>query len=771
VPRPLKVLIAEDKASDADLLVRRLRQAGFDPDWRRVDTEAGFLDGLQGGFELVISDSEMPQFSGARALELMRQSGLDVPFIIVSGTIGEERAVAAMQHGAADYLLKDRMARLGPAVDQALALGRLRHARAQAEGALREANTRLHHLVARCPTVLFSLHLSDSEGRLSYVSPNLHELAGYTPAESLGAQWWREHIHGGDRQTAWAGLLEAAEHGSSRVEYRLRCKDGRWIWVDDRKQAVPGTDGGAAEIVGGWTDVTARKEAEARLHLSEETSRRVVENLHGVFWMADAATGAMLYVSPGHEEIWGCTAERLYASPSSWLEPVHEADRERMRTAAQAKLRGGEFKETYRILRPDGSVRWIEEKAFPIQDGTGPARRVVGIAEDVTARKNLEAEYLRAQRLEAIGTLSSGIAHDMNNILAPMLMMTALLRDKLADPRDGAMLNLAEQSVHRGADIIKQLLAFSRATDGDWKPVHVGPLIQETARMMRESFPAAIRISEQVAGGLWPVLGDAVQLRQVLMNLCMNSREAMPEGGELLLAACNAELAAAAIPAGAEAKPGRFLRLTVADSGRGIPGEFVDRIFEPFFTTKEFGRGAGLGLSTVLGLVRGHGGFVTVESEPGRGSRFHAHLPAAADAPVRPIAPPAPAVRPGLILLADDETIVREGTRRLLENHAYRVQPAINGREALDFFLQHRDEVQLLLTDSMMPMMGGLALVRAVRALKPGLKIIAMAGPNDADRVPELAALGVTEILRKPFRPAELLAALERERAGAPGSA
>jgi signal transduction histidine kinase/ActR/RegA family two-component response regulator len=378
-------------------------------------------------------------------------------------------------------------------------------------------------------------------------------------------------------------------------------------------------------------------------------------------------------------------------------------------------------------------------------------------------RMKLEAQILRAQRLEGIGTLASGIAHDFNNILAPMLMCVELLQEKLAEPEDREMMLVIEAGAQRGSQMIKRLLAFDRGGEKRG-PVELRALLKEMTAILRETFPREIAIVESLPGELWTVTGDSTQLHQVLLNFCVNARDAMPDGGTLSLTAENLVLPTADTALHPEAKPGPYVVLAVADTGQGIPPEILCRIFDPFFTTKA--AGTGLGLSTVAGIVRDHGGFVTVSSVPGHGSLFKAHLPAVAAPNEAP--PPAPAepiaIGGGeLILVVDDEPAVREVTRRTLEKHRYRVLTAGEGREALTLFMQRWNDVKLVLTDTLMPVMGGLALVRALRALNPKLKVVATSGLDEERKRAELVALGVNEFIRKPCRPQDLLAAIERQ--------
>lgn len=507
------------------------------------------------------------------------------------------------------------------------------------------------------------------------------------------------------------------------------------------------------------------QDAMASLRESEERFREMAASIDEVFWMTDAARTSVLYISPAYEKIWGRRCEELLAAPGTWAEAIVPEDRARVLAAAMAKQSTGEYREEYRITRPDGSIRWILARAFPVRDSTGKVCRIVGVAGDVTDRKKLEDQFLRAQRMEAIGTLAGGVAHDLNNILAPVLMASGLLKESLASPHDQSLLTMMESSAQRGAAIIRQLLMFSRGVTGERVIVQLRHLLKEMVGIMRETFPRDIALVESCAHNLRPVSGDATQLHQVLMNLCVNARDAMPAGGKLTLKADNIDLSPAQVAAHAPALAGHYVLLSLQDTGHGIPPEILGRIFDPFFTTKELGKGTGLGLSTVLGIVKSHEGFLTVRSAVGEGTTFEVYLPAIADmdeAPKNPENAPQSFGNREMILVVDDESQISATTHLLLEKHNYHVLTAANGREALARFLEHQDMIKLVLTDLMMPVMGGIALIRALRSMQPGLRIIATTGLGQDFKRAELTELGVADLVEKPCTPEVLLGTVRR---------
>jgi PAS domain S-box-containing protein len=509
-----------------------------------------------------------------------------------------------------------------------------------------------------------------------------------------------------------------------------------------------------------------RARTQETLHESDARFHQVVENIPEALWMFDVDTKRVVWASPRYAEIWGQPDTTLRASPDAWFESIVRDDRERMHQALPAMQHGTGQSETYRIVRPDGAVRWIRHRTFAVRDATDRVRRLIAVAEDTTEQKKREEQFLRAQRLEAIGTLASGVAHDLNNILTPVLMTAEVLAERAASARDRELLTMMAQGAQRATDTVRQLLMFSRGAEGRRGLVQLRHLLKEMAGIMRETFPREITIVENPEPNAWPVVADASQLHQVLMNLCVNARDAMPQGGTLTIGAANVHLGPDDLHLHADARPGRYTVLTVADTGHGIPPAIIDRVFDPFFTTKGPGKGSGLGLSTGLGIVRSHGGFITVLSEPGKGTVFRSYLPAASEtalSALAPTPPPAPLGRGELVLVVDDELGIREATREILEQHQYRVLTATDGRDALNLYLKERGNVQLVLTDLAMPVMGGVALVRALRELEPDLKVIAVSGLDDEAKRTELATLGVNDVLMKPLRAAQLLGVLRRQ--------
>lgn len=570
--------------------------------------------------------------------------------------------------------------------------------------------------------------------------------------------------------------LEMIETGRSvRIEEWMPFKDGTGRLVETVKTPYRDELGRTIGVLGICRDITARRRAEQALRESEARFRQLVENINEILWLADYTTRQVLYVSPGYRTLTGQEAETEDAW--IWRTVLHPDDRALLAPVDWDTLASGRHAPTFRIIRPDGEIRWMREHVRPVPDDSGSrVWRLVGVAEDITEHRRLEEQITRVQRMEALGALVGGLAHDINNLFTPVILSSQLVRPN-ASAQDARLLDIIEQSAQRGTAIVRQLLAYASRSEGEHKAIDLGSVLQDMLLIMRETFPREIVIETNVQPDLHPVLGDATQLHQVLMNLCVNARDAMPSGGRLIISLQNRRLDENCACIDARARPGRHVLLTVEDSGPGIPPDLRHRIFDPFFTTKPTGQGNGLGLSSVLGIVTAHQGFVIAAGEPGAGARFEVYLPAvnATPAPGHTAAaiPASPAT--GTLLVVEDEDAIRESLEAVLVNAGHRVLLAANGVEAealLDGPLG--EGVELVITDLRMPVMGGMELIRRLRRSRPELPILPMSGLGLDDNREELARLGLRDCLPKPFTVAEALAhttrALGRARGETPPS-
>lgn len=874
--RPLRVLVVEDNLNDAELMMQELQLAGFDPDWQRVATEMQYVDSLSPVFDVILADYTMPGFSGVRALQLLRERHLDVPFIIISGKIGEEIAVAAIELGATDYLLKDRLARLGPAVERAIEQRRLHRERAQADLALRESEERFRQLAENIQDVFWLIDLTN--GRTLYISPAYEKIWGRTCAELYSARWtWLDAIHPDDRERVRGAVIAKQSAGTYDEEYRIVRPDGLSRWIRDRAFPVANAAGEIDRIAGVARDITEQKEAHEALQLF----RDLVDQSNDTFEVIDPETGRFLDVNAKGPAELGCTRAEYLSwrvsdidptiTPSTWpkvadairaagsltgegrhrrkdgatfpiefnakwvdldrgcivaairniterkraeerireqaamLDHAHEAimvcDPERRRitfwnqgaerlygwTASEAEgcelgdlifadprasgaftevlLKSGEWRGEQKHLTRAGKRLTVSSHETLVRDEAGKPKSVLVINIDITGQKELEARFLRAQRMESIGTLASGVAHDLNNIMAPIKMFAPLLRRELTPEQREGIISGIESSAERGTQTIKQILTFGCGLEGEKRPLCIGALMEDLLQIIRGSFPKSIAIESMVEANLRRVTGDSTQLHQVLLNLCVNARDAMPDGGNLRLRASNVDVDASYASMLPEATPGLHVVLEVSDTGSGIPPDVMERMFEPFFTTKGVGKGTGLGLSAALGIVTSHGGFFNVRSELGKGTIFQVYLTAAAHQDAAPADTPPADPPPGggeLVLVVDDEPAVRDAARMVLESHGYRVLLAPDGPEAIAEFVHSANRIDVVLADLVMPHMEGVALIRALRQMKADVPIIASTGMGEKARPSELKGIGVEKMLYKPYSADTLLHTIHR---------
>jgi nitrogen-specific signal transduction histidine kinase len=385
---------------------------------------------------------------------------------------------------------------------------------------------------------------------------------------------------------------------------------------------------------------------------------------------------------------------------------------------------------------------------------------MLAVNTDVTEKKRLATQFLRTQRVESLGTLASGIAHDLNNAMTPILGGAQILRQRLAKEDDRMLLDMMVLGAERSADMVRQLLAFARGADGARMLLQVKHVVKDIRSILEKTIPKSIGIETFVDPELWPIMGDATQLHQVLMNLCLNARDAMQGSGKLSVRAENVELDENYSRMCRDAKAGRFVCVTVGDTGTGIASEVLDKIFEPFFTTKEAGAGTGLGLYSTLGIVKGHGGFVNVYSEIGRGTQFRVYLPAAELPGGADTATDAARPEPGkgeLILVVDDELSIREIARITLEAYGYRVLAASDGAEAVAVFAENKGDIRVVVTDMQMPTMDGMSTILVLKKIDPNVKIISSSGLASNEKVVSAMESGVSAFLPKPYTADTLL--------------
>lgn len=619
---PLHIVHVEDNLKDAALIEAFLETEGIDCDITCVSRRNDFCAALEKPLlDLILSDFSMPGFDGLSALEIARKHRPDVPFIFLSGTIGEELAVEALKEGATDYVIKDRMTRLPIAIRRALREREDSKQRRQIEAELRKSEERFKFAARATQDMVWDWDLATNQ---VWRSENYLALFGNAPGEiSTGIESWHSRIHPQDRDRVLNGIRAAIDSGRETwlEEYRFLRADGSAVDVFARAYIIRDQAGKAMRVIGASMDITKRKQADQRIREQAALLDRAQEAIS----LNDMAQ-EILYWNKGAERLYGWTpAEALGKNANDLL---FQGDLFASHEALRNLIRQGEWQGELNQVTKAGRKVVIESRWTLLRDERDEPKSILVINADITDRKRMEAEYLRTQRVETIGALAGGIAHDLNNALAPVLMGINLLRKETLSPESKRMLELMDKSALRGSDMVKQILSFSRGVGGQLAAVNVRNLVEEMVRLAEKTFPRTIQIQTVLPENLARVRGNATQLHQVLLNLCVNARDAMPEGGTLTIEAADAQLDSKTLPAGRGLNPGAYVVLKVSDTGHGIAPELLDKIFEPFFSTKELNRGTGLGLSTTMGIVKTHGGFLDVTSDIGTGSTFKVCLPA-----------------------------------------------------------------------------------------------------------------------------------------------
>jgi PAS domain S-box-containing protein len=634
----------------------------------------------------------------------------------------------------------------------------------RAEAARREADQHLGDIINSVEGIVWES--DEATGQITFVSQKAEQILGYPIARWLAEpRFWENHLHPDDREETMARSNAAVGQGPpAELDYRMISAEGREVWFKDRVNVVS-LPGRSIKHRGIMLDVTHRKLADMEARAGEAQIReqaKLLDLAHDAI-MVRCMDDRLVYWNFGAEKLYGWTAAEVLGKEASAF--LRNGDAVTAAAAREAVIENGKWTGECKHGRKDGGSVIVRSRWTLVRDELGEPKSILIINTDITEQKKIQEQFLRAQRLESIGTLASGVAHDLNNILAPILMGAAVLHRTNMTAADAAILSTIETCAQRGADIVKQVLTFARGAEGAHLLLQPAHIINDLVKIADGTFPKSITVRTKLPQSLWPIEGDPTQLHQVFLNLSVNARDAMPGGGTLTLSAENFRVDEHYASMTPGAKPGPHVRFEVTDTGTGIPHEVIEKIFDPFFTTKELGHGTGLGLSTAMGIARSHGGFISVYSELGRGTTFKVYLPAQTNAPatVEESEKAAPPLAHGeLLLIVDDEKLILQVAKTLLESHGYRVLTAEDATEALAIFALRKDEIKLVLTDLAMPLMDGIALIRTLQKMKNEVCIIASTGRGgDEHRMHQLADLHVRSCLTKPYNKSKLLTTLQ----------
>lgn len=740
---PLRVLIVEDNPDDAELIILHLVNAGFQADWQRVETEADFLSALESLPDLILSDWSLPHFSGLRALKLHNERGLNIPFVIVSGSIGEEIAIDALHNGADDYVLKDRPARLGESVRRVLADKQLSEERKHADAVRRESAARHRAVVQSANDAMIS---ADSAGNIVDWNPGAERIFGYTESEVIGQSLTRlMPARYADRHLAGMARLQSGGEShviGSTIELKGKHKDGSEFPMELSLSQWQVSDETfyAATI----RNISDRKKAQAeqewllqQIQVQFRQMTQIVESVPQGMLLLDV-DGRVLLANPSANRVLAVLTEAGVGDILTHL--------------------GSQLLADLLIPPPKGSWHEIqvgpcifEIMARPVAHDSGPEQWVLLINE-VTQVRQMQTQVQQQERLATVGQMAAGMAHDFNNIMGVIVLYAQMLEQspRLLDIDRQRLTTITEQAQYASA-LIRQILDFSRRSMLERQPLDLLSLVKEQVLLLKRTLPESIVVQLDYNHEEYTVHADPTRMQQMVMNLAINAGHAMPDGGSLHIGLKRITYAQGATPLPLM-EAGEWVQVTVADTGMGISPLVLPHIFDPFYTTKAPGEGTGLGLAQVHGIVSQHKGHIDVQSEVGVGTTFTIYLPRLA---MQTLAHSTQkSVKPQgngeVLLVVEDNPVLRSALVETLDSLNYHILEAANGLEALALLTTRGNEIAMVLSDVVMPEMGGIALFHALKEQGWKLPMILLTGHPMKEEMKPLKEQGLQAWLLKP---------------------
>ena len=774
----LKALIVEDTASDSDLLLRNLEKDGFSVISRRVETEFDMDDALaKEKWDVILSDCSLPAFSAQGVLKLVNKLHLDIPVIIISGTIGEEIAIELMRDGARDIVYKSKMRRLGQIIKRELEYSVIRKNERKFYGDLAKSEDKYKRLFEEAKNGI--LMLDADTGMIIDANPYILGALGYTKNEIINKKIWEI----GPFKDVLASQLSFKELQSKEYirydDLPLETKGGKKKEYEFISNVY--LDGGRKIIQCNIRDDSDRKTAEAlRIRLSQQEQQQqlqqeqqlkvfnkqlnsIINAIGEPFFIKNAAS-VFLFVNDSLCDILGVDRKDIIGKtlgeslPADQMDVFLKNDKEVINSGleniSEENLTGRNGKLLDIVT---SKTRYINEEG---------SKFLVGVIHDITEHKKLENQLLQSQKMESLGTLAGGIAHDFNNLLTVIKGNLYLAKNNINGEKSASVEhNEIEKAANRAAELTKQMLLFSRQQPMNPTNLDLNEVVRDVLKMVHRIIGEDIKIATDLQDGLWNIVSDKTKNEQVIMNLAVNARDAMPNGGILVIKTENVAKEEGYLPEEKNSYPGKFIKLSIRDSGCGMSKDIVERIFEPFFTTKGIGKGTGLGLSVVFGIVKQAKGWINVNSEPGKGSTFNIYLPAA---PATKTVNKEKIIevkdlkgRGERILIVEDEPGIRKLLQGILSGNGYTILSSGSASEALEIFIREKNNIDIVFSDIVLPDRNGLELVKELLSINPGLKIILSSGYMDEKSQSEIIHNSGYVFIQKPYELEVLLSVVK----------
>ncbi len=755
----LRVLILETSNSVGDTLRDALTHTGFTPEGPVVRDAMDFRAHFESGLDLILAEHAPPDFGALQALELLQESGWDIPLIAVAAAFSEDSLAQLIDAGAAHCIRLDQLKPLGPAVCRALERRKLHRETRSALEALGKSESQYRTLVENARDVVFHLN---SQGEFTLLNRAFQDITGWDREAWVGRPF-APIIHESDRERA-IDIFRRTLAGERVDLFELQVihRDGS---VAVGQFTITRQHGayGDMSVLGIARDVTHRYHTAEALKRSEERLRHIIENTSDCFWEVDE-NGVYTYVSPTMKSLLGYEPDELIGKQPVDLMPEDEGKRILAYFNEISRDRKPFSLLENANLHKDGHRVVLESSGVPVFDSNGAFRGYRGVDRDITERKRLESQLRQSHKMESLGSLAGGIAHDFNNLIGIISGYCEITMESLEpDHPVRSYLEQIDAAGQRASNLVQQILTFARKTQVSPESINLNDAVPDIVNMLRETFPKTIEISHDLEPDLPNILADASQINQVLMNLCVNARDAMPDGGKLVIGTRVA--GPEEISDTTEAPvPEHFVCISVNDTGTGMTDEVRQSIFDPFFTTKNTALRSGLGLSVVHGIVQGHRGHIEVKSEPGRGTTFQVYFAPDQQTPRRTEPKPAsPPTRRGTetVLLVEDEPAILEMTQTALRNQGYHVLTATDGHQALASYREHRSEIAAVLLDLGLPKLDGISVLEQIRETDSDTNVIVASGFLEPDQKRRLEHVGRTTFVPKPYELKTLVRAVE----------